>query len=131
MAGVHGEDENGRQLDRRKFSETIKALSWLGTVQMGQHHSGGRYREDALQIIGDFERHGLSGDPGMSLTVSSDGKKWWACRRVITGWVFAIGAAQEPPDQWQYDGPEPPSGFPGEAAEWADKPFSVDAARNW
>jgi hypothetical protein len=131
MAGISGQDERGRQLDRREFAETVKALTWLGTVQMGQHRNVGRYRDDALQIIGDFERHGIIGDHAIQMTVSSDGRRWWAYRRTITGWVFAIGSAKEPPDRWQFDGPEPPTGFPGGAPEWGDRAFSTDASRNW
>jgi hypothetical protein len=33
--GVHGADEEGRQLDQREFDVTRQALQWLATVQMG------------------------------------------------------------------------------------------------
>ena len=49
----------------------------------------------------------------------------------MTGWCFAIGAAGPPPNQWEYDGPEPPKGYPGEDVSWGDGPFSDQVNRNW
>jgi hypothetical protein len=54
------------------------------------------------------------------------GRAWYAWRRTVTGWCFAIGAAGPPPDRWEYDGPEPPGGFPSKGRGWGDK-----ANRNW
>lgn len=34
-------------------------------------------------------------------------------------------------DQWECDGSEQPSGFPGAHADWGDRPFSLDACANW
>ena len=67
----------------------------------------------------------------MSLYVSEDGQSWYAWRRTVTGWCFAIGAAGAPPNQWEYDGPEPPEGFPSEDQAWGDSPFADQANRNW
>jgi hypothetical protein len=63
--------------------------------------------------------------------VSPGGGSWHAWRRTPSGWVFAIGAAGPPPDQWEYDGAEPPSGFPGESPDWGSGPFDYDSAPNW
>lgn len=93
---------------------------------------GGRYRDDILDIVGhDFTRHGLPSDHGITVQVSDDGQRWWAARQAVTGWWFAIGAAEPPPDEWEYDGPEPPAGFPGIDDRWGDRPFAVDVCKNW
>jgi hypothetical protein len=126
-AGVDGEDDDGQRLDQREFAETKKALHWLGTMQMGWHRNrGGRYRPELLDML---RPDGLPEDHGIQLNVARDGQSWWAWRRTVTGWCFAIGAAEGPPDQWLYDGPEPPSGFPGQDPAWGDR-WGVDA-KNW
>lgn len=126
-AGVEGEDENGQRLDRREFAETKKALQRLGTMQMGWHRNrGGRYRPELIDLL---HTDGLPEDHGIHLNVAQDGQSWWTWRRTITGWCFAIGAAGEPPDEWFYDGPEPPSGFPGQDPAWGER-FGIDA-KNW
>lgn len=115
-AGVVGTDPSGRQLDQREFAETRKALRWLATCQRGHYHNaGGRYRSDLLPIIeSHFTHDGLPEKHGIQLHVSPDGQQWYAARQTITGWWFAIGAAGPPPDEWIYDGPHPPRGFPAE-----------------
>ncbi len=131
-AGLLGTDDDGRQLDQREFEETKRALRWLATCQMGWYRNrGGRYREDLLDILGDFTNHGLPAEHDVELHVARDGQRWWAGRRTIPGWYFAIGAAGPPPDQWEYDGASPPRGFPGEHPDWGDRPFSFDACANW
>ena len=93
---------------------------------------GGRYRADLLQILDDgLIRRGLPEESGITLRVSEDGQSWYAWRRTATGWCFAIGAADVPPDQWEYDGPEPPIGYPGEDQSWGSGPFSDDVNLNW
>jgi hypothetical protein len=131
FAGVAGTDEEGRRLDRREFSETREALDWLATCQMGWHHNqGGRYRPELLKIFEpDFARKGLPADHGIHLVVSRSGQAWYAWRRTITGWCFAIGASKAPPDQWHYDGPEPPKGFPGQDPSWGPRP--LEQTINW
>lgn len=132
-AGSRETDKQGRRLDRREFKATIDALLWLETCQMGWYRNrGGRYRDDLLKIFGDdFRRQGLPKESGITLKVSRDGQSWYAWRRTVTGWCFAIGAADPPPDQWQYDGPEPPQGFPGRETAWGERPLSDDVNRNW
>ena len=125
-------DDGGRRLDRREFAETIDALHWLATCHMGWHRNGSRYRRDMLRVLGDdFTRHGLPRESGITLHVAQDGQSWYAWRRTVTGWCFAIGAAGPPPDQWTYDGPEPPKGFPGKDSSWGDGPFADRVNRNW
>lgn len=126
-AGIEGEDEDGQRLDQREFAETKKALQWLGTMQMGWYRNrGGRYRPELLDLLSP---DGLPEDHGVHLNVASDGQSWWAWRRTVTGWCFAVGAANEPPDEWFYDGPEPPSGFPGQDPTWGER-WGVEA-KNW
>ena len=125
-------DDKGRRLDRREFAETTDALHRLATCQMGWHRNGGRYRRDMLRVLGDdFTRHGLPRESGITLHVAQDGQSWYAWRRTVTGWCFGIGAAGPPPDQWKYDGPSPPRGFPGRDSSWGDGPFADRVNRNW
>ena len=129
--GVVGTDDSGRQLDQREFAETRKALRWLSTCQMGHYRNGGgRYRSDLLPTVeSQFTRDGLPEKHGVELHVSSDGQQWYATRRTVTGWWFAIGAAGPAPDEWMYDGPCPPRGFPAEP-EW-DRFGWGPASVNW
>jgi hypothetical protein len=131
-AGVDGTDSDGRRLDRREFKETMDALVWLHTCQMGWYRNHeASYRPDLLDIITDFTYHGLPHDHGITLRVASDGRSWYAWRRTVTGWCFAIGAAGPPPDQWEFDGPDPPDGFPGQDPAWGSAPLARAANRNW
>lgn len=132
-AGMRGTDDEGRRLDQREFRETIDALVWLHTCQMGWYErNGGRYREDLLSILGDsFVRYGLPEDTGTTLQVSKDGQSWYAWRRTVTGWCFAVGAKGPPPNRWEHDDSEPPKGFPGEDSVWGDHPFGDHGNPNW
>ena len=129
-AGADGEDAGGRRLDQREFEETKQALRTLASAQMGWYRNrGGRYRTDLVEILeSQFERAGLPAEHGIELHVSGDGQSWWAWRRTVSGWCFAIGSADPPPDQWLFDGPEPASAFPGKHAAWSQ--FGIDA-KNW
>jgi hypothetical protein len=126
-------DEEGRRLDRREFEETTDALRYLAGCHMGWYRNrGNRYRTDMLEIMSnDFSRQGLPQEHGITMRVRRDGKAWYAWRQTVTGWCFAVGAADPPPNQWEYDGPEPPSGFPGEDRAWGDGPFDFETSRNW
>jgi len=130
-AGLVGTDDSGLQLDRREFEETRKALMWLATCHMGHYRSHGeRYREDLLPIVEPhFSHDGLPENHGIEMLVAQDGQSWYGVRRTVSGWWFAIGAAEGPPDQWLYDGPDPPQGFPSEV-EW-DRFGGDDASKNW
>lgn len=130
-AGVVGTDKQGRQLDRREFEQTQSALRWLATCEMGHYRSrGDRYRNDLLPMVEPHFLHdGLPEDHGVELEVARDGQAWYATRHTITGWWFAIGAAGPPADQWLYDGPAPPNGFPGDP-EW-DRFGGGEASKNW
>ena len=130
FAGASGTGADGRRLDQREFSETKKALQSLASAQMGWYRNRGeRYRADLAEMLDfQFERIGLPEPRGIEITVSTDGLAWYASRRTITGWCFAIGSAAPPPDEWLYDGPEPPTGFPGEAPGWSR--FGLEA-NNW
>jgi hypothetical protein len=133
-AGVDGFDEDGRRLDRREFEEITDALRWIATCQIGWHNNNqaGRYRSDLLDFVLDgFAGRHLPQPKGVEMRVSKDGQKWFAWRRTISGWVFAIGAAGPPPDQWEYDGADPPAGFPGEDPAWGTSAFGQDCNVNW
>ena len=129
--GVVCPDDDGRRLDQREFKETKDALRALATAQMGWYRNrGGRYRPELIEILKPrFEDYGLPPDHGISLWVADDGQSWWAYRRTIAGWCFAVGAAAPPPDQWLYNGAEPPTGPPGEDAAWGER-WGLDA-KNW
>jgi hypothetical protein len=130
-AGAQGTDSEGRQLDRREFAETRAALEWLSTCQMGWYYRPpeGRYKDDLLKIFQPGHTHGLPDEHGIHLSVRRDGQAWYAWRRTISGWVFAVGSDGPPPDQRYYDGPEPPGGYPGSRAGWGADAF--DRGPNW
>lgn len=128
-AGVDGADDSGRRLDQREFHETKNALQWLANCHMGWFRQQERYRSDLLDVLGDLSRHGLPNDHGIIMHVRSDGSAWYAYRQTAGGWTLGIGAAAAPPDEWLYDGGEPPSGYPGEDRAWGDRPFETPA--NW
>ena len=134
-AGSDETDAEGRRLDRREFKETMSALRWLATCQMGwyrnENHKG-RYRADLLEVLGkDFTLEGLPPDSGITMKVAKNGHTWFAWRRTVSGWCFAIGAAGPPPDQWEYDGPEAPHDLPGKDRRWGRRAFSNEANVNW
>jgi hypothetical protein len=130
-AGSDDTDAEGRRLDRREFRETMKALHWLAACMEGWYSNEDRgpkrYRADLLEAFGPdfFKPFGLP-DHGVIMKVAKNGKAWYAWRRTVTGWCFAIGAAGPPPDRWEYDGPEPPRRCPSKGQGWGDK-----ANRNW
>jgi hypothetical protein len=132
-AGVSGTDSQGLQLDRREFLETRKALRDLATAQMGwYHHPGQRYRADLIDVfVPIFRNIGLPESHGIVMRVARDGQAWYAWRRTVTGWCFAIGASAPPPDQWEFDGPQPPSDFPGTDPAWGSGPFRSEVNANW
>jgi hypothetical protein len=119
LAGVEGVDMEGRQLDQREFEETRDALRWVATCQSGWYQrQGGRYRVDILEIIGGFKRQGLPDEHGIVVKVRRDGKAWYAYRRTVTGWVLGIGSRKAPPDEWYYEGSEPPQSYPRPGHGW-------------
>lgn len=133
-AGVDGVDEDGCRLDRREFEPTTGALRWIGTCHMGwyRNNAANRYRADLLSFALDGHAAGQLPSPhGIEMRVSDDGQKWFGWRRTVSGWVFAIGAAGPPPDQWEYDGPVPPTGFPGEDPAWGTGPHRPEVNLNW
>ena len=132
FAGVERSDDQGHRLDRREFSETCAALGRLHNYHMGWWRREERYKSDLLELIGGpAQRHNLSVENGYTEVVAPDGSAWFAWRRTVGNWVFAIGAASPPPDQWLYDGPEPPQGPPGVDEVWGESPFSDDHSPNW
>lgn len=47
-------------------------------------------------IRSSLTRGGLPQETGITMSVAKDGQAWYAWRRTITGWCFAIGAAGSP-----------------------------------
>ncbi len=132
-AGSNETDEGGRRLDRREFDGTIDAFRLLAAYQAGQYRMlGGQYRPDLLNIVGnDFTRHGLPKDAGITISVAKDGQEWYAWRRTVTGWCFAIGGTAQSPGEWEHDGPEPPRGFPGRHPDWGQRASAGEVNKNW
>lgn len=130
-SGVEGTDDSGRQLDRREFKETQAALRFLSTCHMGHYRNRDhRYRPDLLPLVeSHFQSDGLPENHGVKMHVSARGQSWYATRKTPSEWWFAIGAAGPPPDEWLYDGPHPPRGFPAEP-EW-DRFAGDSASTNW
>lgn len=133
FAGSPNLDEHGKPIDKREFRETAKALGWLHTCHMGWfRHEPIGYKPELLSRIGDnFGNQGLSNPSGIVMAVAADGSKWYAWRRTVGGHYFGIGANGKPPNQWRYDGCNPPTGFPGLTPEWGASPFNDDIAVNW
>lgn len=131
-AGVDGVDAAGRRLDQQEFEETKAALRWLHTCHAGWWRREDRYKEGLLALIGTpRQMHGLDPANGYREVVSPDGRAWYGWRRTVSGWVFAIGANEAPPNQWTYDGPEPPTGPPCVDPIWGTEPFSDARSPNW
>ncbi len=130
-AGLVGTDETGKQLDQREHAETMEALRWLATCQMGHYRNrDNRYYAGLEMIIDDLSnKYSLPTPNGIKMCISSDGQSWYASRQTITGHWFAIGAAGPPSDQWLYDGPTAPSSIP-DATEW-EQWAPGDNAPNW
>ena len=131
-ADVDGTDSEGRRLDRREFKETTDALRWLATCHNGHYRKRNRYDRNLLRLFDDdFTAQGLTKPSGIVMKVSRDGQRWYAYRHTVSGWCFAIGAAGPPPNQWEFDGFEPPCGFPGKDPSWGDGPFDATVNKNW
>ena len=130
-AGLVGTDASGKQLDQREHAETMQALRWLATCQMGHYRNrGNRYYPGLEETIDNLsEKYGLPTPNGIEMHISRDGQSWYATRETTTRHWFAIGAAGPPSDQWLYDGSEAPSSFPDET-EW-EQWVPGDNARNW
>ena len=130
-AGVAGTDATGKQLDQREHAETKEALRWLYTCHLGHYSElSNRYIALDQDIINRLpEKYGLPTPRQFEVHIASDGQSWYAARQTITGHWFAIGAAGPPTDQWFYDGPTPPSGFPNES-EW-DQWMEGSHSPNW
>ena len=129
-AGRAGVDERGQQLDQREHDTTRQALRWLATCHMGHYRNEEQYRRDLLPLLeSGFEQYGLPQTHGIAMHISSDGQRWYAERQTVTGHWFAIGAAGPPPDQWLFDGPEKPKGFPSEST-W-DQWGGGEQSTNW
>lgn len=120
LAGVDGDDSEGRRLDQREFKQTKAALEWLASCHMGHYRNLGKYRTDMISFLGSSLgiKHGLPHQHGVTVLVSEDGQSWWAWRTTISGWVFGVGACGAPPDEWKYDGQAVPAGPPNGEAGW-------------
>lgn len=114
--GAVGIDSFGQQLDQREHAATRAALQWLYTCHLGHYpKQGNRYFAGLEAIIDSLsEKYDLPHPNNIEMHISDDGQSWYAARQTITGHWFAIGAAGPPTDQWFYDGPTAPTGFPDE-----------------
>lgn len=121
-AGADAVDAAGRRLDKREFEETVNSLENLAAAHMAWYHRGGRYPRDLLRRFESSFALGLPDPHGINIKVRKDGQAWYAWRRTVSGWSFGIGAGTAPPDQWFYDGPEPPDGYPGTDPSWGRIP---------
>jgi hypothetical protein len=132
-SGLRGIDEAGKQLDQREFEETKNSLSYLHLCNAGHYRRLGRYREDLLDLLGPetFAKAGLPAEAVITMHTSEDGQQWWAWRRTVTGWVFAIGASEAPNDRWEYDGPEVPSSGPGTDPAWRHFMMPAEPHHHW
>ena len=124
MAGVEGTDDEGRRLDQREFTETKDALDRFWYAQLGWHRNQlgrfvARLAKPEVNFFGDTR---LPPGAEVHFILSEDKQKWFAWRRTVTGWVFAVaGLGSDLDTQWQYDGAEPPTSWPDSErpAPWA------------
>jgi hypothetical protein len=132
-AGLQGVDQDGKRLDQREFEETKAALSYLHLCLAGHYRNSGRYRDDILVILGaeTFAKKGLPEGAVITMHVTEDGQQWWAWRRTASGWVFAIGAKEAPNDRWEYDGPDVPTGGPGDYPAWRHFMVPAEPHHHW
>jgi hypothetical protein len=125
-AGVTGMDWEGRPLDQREFQETKDALDHLRAFHSAQYRNG-RYRTDLMTMVGGLLSKTFP-ESEIVMTIGPKGRSWWAWRRSVSGWVFGIGAAGGPPDEWTWEGPEPPERGPGPGTDWTHRGFDEDEA---
>lgn len=132
-AGLVGANEEGQQLDQREFAETKDCLSYLHLCHAGHYRQRSRYRDDMLDVIGPdtFVKKGMPEGAVITMHVAEDGQQWWAWRRTVTGWVFAIGAKEAPNDRWEYDGSEVPLGGPGGDPAWRHFMVPAGTHEHW
>ena len=132
FSGSPGTDDRGRQLDRRGFEETQRALDWIWTCMMGWHRKDSRYPDDLVpNLASNLERFDITSPSGVEVTLGEVGQAWAASRQTETGWWFAIGAAGPPPDRWEFDGPVRPAGLPDPDQGWVQVPSEEPGNRNW
>lgn len=121
-AGVEGTDWEGHPLDQREYEETKQALDMLATFHRAQYKDG-RYRADIMDAVGNLLGSKALPEPAVQSTVKPNGRAWFAWRRTVAGWCVGVGATKPPPDQWTFEGPEPPTGFPSVDAGWKHGDF--------
>lgn len=128
FANVSGTDVEGRQLDQREHEETRNALVLLPTFMLVRHQQTGEFQESVLSdAVGTYSFEKLK-PPNIEIRISSNRQAWFAWRRTIGGWVFAVGQSN-PKDDWRFDGPEPPQSYPRIGDEWGEIGGSKTA--NW
>jgi hypothetical protein len=115
-AGVEGTDWRGQPLDQREIPETREALKGLGRLEAFRFEQDGRY--DADLPVGILFADKLPPEHGIVVKANKKGTAWFAWRRTVAGWCLGIGANGSSRDQWTYQGPEPPGGFPSEDTGW-------------
>jgi len=130
-AGAEGVDEEGKQLDRREFMETKKALDWLHLCQSGHYRNRKKYRHDILDFLGSFADKGLADPHNIVLRVRSDGQAWFAYRSTPSGYTFGIGAVGRPYNRWLYAGSNPPADFPSENQDGWRNELNAEPLREW
>jgi hypothetical protein len=117
-AGSTEIDELGRRCDRREFPEVTQLLRKLAQTQFINRTTRNRFagRPPGAPVDSEVFR----------LEVSSDGSRWWAWARTVTGWTF--GVAGEANAEWRIDGSGPPSDGPWAAGGWVP---DEEASLNW
>jgi len=128
-AGDKRRRADGTLLDQREFEVTKNALRWIQTCHLGHYNDRARYRQDLMDLLGNFRQQGLPPDSGITMHVSKNGQSWYAWRRTPSGYVLGIGANDGRANEWLYESWEPPRGFPGRDSSWGDTPF--DTPPNW
>lgn len=129
--GSSGFDQEGLVLDRREFHVTKERLDDIYWLQRGTYSNGPRrYDSSLLEAPWDWHQKDLPVDNGLTLTVSDNGQSWMAWRLTPSGWCFGMGGTSQWQQEWQFDGPNPPSGFPGAESEGWKEVFQWEDLEN-
>ncbi|MDO8731912.1 MAG: hypothetical protein Q7L55_04975 [Actinomycetota bacterium] len=125
--GVSGFDRDGLLLDRHEFhitKERLDDIYWPARANYQDARRG--YNAEVLRLLPSLYADGLSDE--VSLRISRDRQSWMGWRQTPSGWHFGVGGTKNWQEQWQFDGPNPPSGFPQtkndgwrEVFEWKDR----------
>jgi hypothetical protein len=124
-SGDKGYRHDGTKLDQREFASTKEALRLLASWHRGWYSKESRFLGTVLDFLDQTSTSDLPEPHGVVMEIRPDGQAWFAWRRTIGGHVLAIGSFAESTEDWLYEGPQAPRGYPGDGAEWSAYPAPI------